>query len=126
MPFTLTSPLPSKGVAVPVQATFTEHKRIPYFPFATNSLSPHLRLFEDKIEFNVLYWHCRKLGELELVDAFSWKLNKSVVLSWKNTPWTFTAGLIVLPRLVEVLRFFARKNIALSPRARRLLDESNL
>ena len=122
MSFNLISPLPDKGIAVPVQATFTGHKRLPYVAVAINNLSPQLRLFEDEVEFKIIKWHRRGLGEIELVDALNWKLNKSVILTWNDTPWTFTAGLIVLPRLVEVLRFLARKNVPLSPRAQALLE----
>ena len=124
MAFDLTSPLPRKGVLVPVQTNFTGHTRVPLLALVTNNLSPMMRLFEDEIAFKVFRDHRRPWRDIELVDALNWKLNKSVILRWNDTPWTFTAGLIVLPRLVEVLRFMERKQVPLSSRAARLLDEN--
>lgn len=61
---------------MPIQATFTGRKSVPYLAIATNSLSPKFRLFEDEIELAVIQLHRRRLSDLESVDAINWKLSK--------------------------------------------------
>ena len=128
MAFNLTSPLPEKGIAVPIYATFTGHKMMPFWwAIATNSANPKLRLFEDELELKVIKTHRRLLKDIAVADAYCVKIKtNNLILTWNDTPWTFTANIIQRNWLNQTLEFLQRKNIALSPRAQRLLSESNL
>ena len=126
MPFNLTSPLPEKGVAVPIYATFTGHARMPFWwAISTNSANPKLRLFEDELELKVIKTHRKSYSHVAVADALCGRIKtNNLILTWNDTPWTFTANVIQRNWLNQTLEFLARKNIALSPRAARLLAES--
>ncbi len=125
MPFNLTSPLPEKGVAVPIYATFTGHARMPFWwVIATNSANPKLRLFEDKLELKVIKTHRKSYSHVTVADALCGLVKTNdLILTWDDTPWTFTANIIRRDWLKQTLEFLARKNVALSSRAARLLNE---
>lgn len=128
MSFHLTAPLSEKGIAVPIYATFTGHKQMPFWwAIANNSLNPKLRLFEDELELKVIKTHRRLLQDIAVADAYCGKVKtNNLILIWNDTPWTFTANIIQRNWLIQTLEFLMRKNIALSPRAARLLSESKL
>ena len=124
MPFDLTSPLPEKGVNVPIYATFTGHKRMPFWwALGTNSYKPVLRLFEDELELKVMKTHRRLLRDIETAHVGLAPLTRNLILVWNDTPWTFTANVIRHDWLVQVIEFLARKNVPLAPGARRLLQD---
>ena len=128
MPFNLTSPLPPNGVAVPIYATFTGHAKMPFWwACSTNSLNPKLRLFEDELELKVIKTHRKSYSHVAVADAYCGRIKtNNLILTWNDTPWTFTANIIQRNWLTQTLEFLERKNIALSPRAARLLAESKL
>lgn len=117
----LDSPLPAEGVKVPVWATFTGCRAIPWLALGSNSLSPLLRLHEDRVEFKVLRAHSRPLRDIERVHAARiWRTNL-ITIEWRGEPLT-TSARILLPRLqVQVLAFFERQGVRLSPSAHALL-----
>ncbi len=125
MPFDLTAPIPAKGVAVPIYATFTGHTRMPFWwAISNNSLNPKLRLFEDELELKVIKTHRKSLRDVVVADAHCGLVkSNSLILTWNDTPWTFTANIIQRNWLGQVLEFLARKQVPLSPRAARLLSE---
>ena len=126
MPFDLTSPLPGKGVAVPIYATFTGHKIMPFWwAISTNSATPKLRLFEDELELKVMKTHRKLLRDIAVADAYCGKIKtNNLILTWNDTPWTFTANVIQRNWLMQTLEFLVRKEVPLSPRAVRLLTEN--
>ncbi len=128
MPFDLTAPIPEKGVAVPIYATFTGHARMPFWwAISTNSANPKLRLFENELELKVMKTHRKHYSHVVVADAYCGLVkSNTLMLTWDDTPWTFTANVIQRNWLVQTLEFLERKNIALSPRAARLLAESKL
>ncbi len=128
MSFDLTSPLPEKGVAVPIYATFTGHKKMPFWwAISTNSANPKLRLFENDLELKVIKTHRKPLSAIAVADAYCGKIkSNNLILTWNDTPWTFTANIIQRNWLIQTLEFLMRKNIALLLRAARLLSESKL
>ena len=123
MPFNLTSPLPENGIAVPIYATFTGHARMPFWwACSTNSFNPKLRLFEDELELKVIKTHRRQLKDILVADAYCGMVKtNNIILTWNDTPWTFTANIIQRNWLNQTLEFLARKQVPLSPRAARLL-----
>lgn len=122
MSFYLTLPLDAKGVNIPVYATLIGHPKVPFWASIPNSLYPRLRFFEDRVEFRVLLAQRRAWSEVESVDAwFSWK-KPQLTLNFRDTPWNFTAT-VVLPRtLRETLEFLDSKGPILSARARQFLE----
>ena len=125
MSFNLTSPIPEKGVAVPIYATFTGHAKMPFWwAISTNSANPKLRLFEDELELKVIKTHRKSYSHVAVADAYCAKIKtNNLILTWNDTPWTFTANIIQRDWLMQTLEFLKRKNVALSPRAARLLNE---
>ena len=126
MAFNLTSPIPEKGVAVPTYATFTGHAKMPFWwAIATNSANPKLRLFEDELELKVMKTHRKSYSHVAVADAYCGMIkSNNLILTWNDTPWNFTANVIQRDWLIQAFEFLARKNVALSPRAARLLSES--
>ena len=128
MSFNLTSPLPAKGVAVPIYATFTGHSKMPFWwAISTNNANPKFRLFEEELELKVMKTHRKSYSHVVVADAYCGLIKtNNLILTWDDTPWTFTANIIQRNWLMQTLEFLQRKNIALSPRAARLLAESKL
>ena len=117
----LDSPLPEEGVKVPVWATFTGVRAIPFVALGSNSLSPLLRLYEDRVEFKVFRLHTRRFEEIERVHATRVLMTNLITFEWRGEKLT-TGARILLPRLqLQVLVFFARQVVPLSPSARALL-----
>ena len=115
-------PLDEKGVAIPIYATFTGHKRVPLWAVATNSFGPKLRFFENEVELKVIKTHRRKWSDVESVDAqILWKTH-NLTLNFADTPWNFTANLILPRYLRESLAFLDGKNLTLTPRARGIME----
>lgn len=122
MSFYLTSPLDEKGASIPIYASFTGHKKVPLWAVATNSLNPKLRFFENEVELRVIKSHRRAWSDIESVDGrLVWKTCQ-LTLNFRDTPWNFTAT-VVLPRtLRETLEFLDSKGLILMPRARQFLE----
>ena len=117
----LTSPLPPEGVMVPAWATFTGLRGVPLLSLGTNSFSPLLRLYEDRVEFKVLRTHVRPLGDIERMHARRFWKTSQITIEWRGERLTFAAN-ILLPRLqVQVLGFLDSKGAPLSEPARALL-----
>ncbi|HEX9995820.1 MAG TPA: hypothetical protein VGB45_01645 [Abditibacterium sp.] len=115
-------PLDEKGVALPIYATFTGHKRLPMWAVATNSLNHKLRFFETEVELKVIKTHRLKWSDVKSVDAqIIWKTH-NLTLNFKRTPWNFSAN-VILPRyLRESLAFLNSKGLNLTPRARQIME----
>lgn len=120
----LDSPLPDAGVKVPVWATFTGVRVVPFLALGTNSFAPLLRLHEDRVEFKVIRTHARSLGDIERVDAR--RLGRRgaalITIEWRGESLTLSASIHLMRLTVQVLAFFARKNVPLSEGARALLN----
>lgn len=122
MSFDLTSPLPEKGVTVPIFTTFTGHKRVPLWAVATNSAYPTLRFFEDQIELRVIRKHYRPWRDVESVDAQILLRSNNLIFNFAGTPWNLTASLILPRYLRQSLHFLEAKGLFLTPRARQLME----
>lgn len=98
-----------------------------WWAITTNSANPKLRLFEDELELKVMKTDRKTYSHVAVADAYCGKIKtNNLILTWDDTPWTFTANVIQRGWLVQTLDFLARKNVALSPRAQSLLAESKL
>ena len=117
----LDSPLPNKGVKVPIWATFTGCRAIPFVALGSNNFAPLLRLYEDRVEFKVIRTHTRPLRDIERVHATRIWRTSLITIEWRGEQLT-TSARILLPRLqVQVLAFFERQGVPLSEGARALL-----
>lgn len=124
MSYDLTLPLPEAGVKVPIFATFTGHKRVPFWAVASNSANPKLRFFDDGVELKVIRTHRRLWSDVELVDARSGRFHL-LTLKFRDTPWDFTATLVLPRYLREALRFLDAKELILSARAREIMESDS-
>ena len=124
MSYDLRLPLPEAGMKVPIFATFTGHKRVPFWAAATNSANPKLRFFNDEVELKVIRTHRRAWRDVELVDARSGGNFNCLTLKFRDTPWDFTATLILPRYLREALRFLELKELVLTPRARAIMESN--
>ena len=122
MSLILTSPLPEKGVAIPIYGTFTGHKAVPLWAFSHNSLSHKLRFFEAEVELKVMKTHRRAWSDVESVDARILFKKPQLTLNFRDTPWNFTAVTVLERTLHETLEFLDGKGLVLTPRARQLLE----
>ena len=124
MAFDLTSPLPEKGVAVPIYWTRTGYKGVAVWNFAIlGFLSPSFRLFEDEVEMKVRRTQRRLLRDIEMVEAPKWRQEQNLLtLIWNDTPWTFTVNIVRPDWQKQVVEFLKSRDVPLAPSARRLLD----
>ena len=116
------SPLPVKGIAIPIYVTTAGIKGVPFLSFGKNGFSPALRLFENEIEYKLFRIHRRSYQEIECVDTLSRNASRHLIFNWKESRWTFHAMVIREDWLVEVLQFLQLKNVTLSGKAQSVLN----
>jgi hypothetical protein len=120
--FVLPQNLPEIGVAVPILAAFTGHKRVPLWAVATNNANPKLRFYEAEIELKVIKTHRRVWADVERVDAKLMGKTNLLTFDFVGTPWNFSVNVVLPPHLKETLRFLASKNLTMTPRALDILN----
>ena len=120
----LTSPLPTKGVKIPIYATFTGWKTLPWLALGTNSASPLLRVYEDRLDFKVLRPHTRNYQEIAEIGVITWHQTRNIYFVWRDTNLTMSANVIRKDWLIETVHFFYRKKIALTPAALELIEKN--
>lgn len=120
----LVSPLPADGVKIPIYATFTGWKTLPWLALGTNGASPLLRVYEDRLVFKVLRPHSRNYDEIAEIGVLTWHLTRNIYFVWRDTQLTLSANVIRKDWLIEIVQFFHRKNLALTPAALELIEKS--
>lgn len=115
------TPLPLEGFSISPRASFTIFKSFPLFGIATNSLTPKLILFSDRIECRVLKTQRRRYEEIETVDALQTFGTQNVILFWRAGILGFSANLGKEEALIALLRFFRDRGNVLGDRARKIL-----
>lgn len=111
----------NKGFKVPIMASFTGIKNIPILALGYNNGSPKLMLYTDHLECKVILNKTVKYKDIENVDFTDFWLTKAVILNFKNKRLDFAANLYKKENLVELIKFFDKKKIPLSKKARMLL-----
>jgi hypothetical protein len=113
--------LPDSGFTIPLRASFLVFKTFPLLGVATNTASPRLDLFNDRVEFRVIRRQIRHYADLEYIDARQTLGTQNIILCWRGRSFAFAANLGAEEPLVELLRFFQRRAIALTERARSIV-----
>lgn len=102
----------------PLRAAFTGLKGVPWLALATNSLAPLLVLNEEHVEYRVLRRRRRAYAliiEVDLRLAFG---TVNVILTFADTPFTFTANVGTAAGARDVLSIFSDKGCFLTERAK--------
>jgi hypothetical protein len=118
---TIPDPLPADGFPVPLRASFLVFRRVPLLGVASNSAAPKLVLYLDHLAYRVLGSRRKAYAEIETVGALQGFGTQNVLLVWKGSLLAFSGNLGRADALVEVLRFFQRRRLPLSDRAKALL-----
>lgn len=105
-------------IEVPVLATFTCIKAVPFIALAHNNAYPKLSLCEDHVEHTVLWPGKSKYSEIESVDVSIAPLTRNLVLNFKKTPFSIRANLYGERNLKDALNFLKAKKCKLSEKAR--------
>ena len=105
---------------VPVKATFTGLRGLPWIALATNSLNPVLRLGERHLGYKVLRSRERPYEDIEEVDVRRTIGTFNLVFSVRDTRFTFTANVGTAERGAQVLARLPA-GVPLSERARAAL-----
>jgi len=116
--------IPAEGINIPLSVAFSGIKNIPLLSFADNSLNPKLILFEDAAETKVLSSSRRPLSEIEMINVTLPLRTLHLTINWKNRWFDFTAAIESEETMLEIVRFFQRKSIALGSGAKRFIGES--
>ena len=117
------TPLPAEGYAVPLRATFTGIRNVPLLAVAHNNLTARFVLFPEHLDYRVLFRQERPYTAIESIDA-SQRL-KQIEVAWRGKWLTLTAGFRKHETLLEVLQFFADKDLPLTENARQLLTSTS-
>ena len=113
-------PLPDAGFDVPLRAAFTVFRAMPLIGVSTNSASPRLTLFPDRVEYKVISRGAKRYDELASVDARQSLGTQNVILIPRGGMFAFSANVGEEGRLLALLDFFARRGVALAARAQTL------
>ena len=82
-----------EGRAIPVLATFTGLRRVPWAALATNSLNPVFRLDGQQMIYRVLRQKQRPLGDVSRVDMRSAYGTFNLVFEFSDSPFTLIVNL---------------------------------
>ena len=116
--------LDSNGFQVPLLASFTGIKQIPLVAISHNNISPVLIIYEDSIKYKVIKKKSMPYSEIYEVNILDTIGTKNVQIVFKNSFFTFSGNLFDKDNLLEVLKFFKRKNVNLSPSAKKYLNRN--
>lgn len=122
----LSNPLPANGVQVPVRATFTGVAGVPFWTLAHNSLFPLFKLFNDEMEFRVIFKQRRAYTSIKSVHVFWMLLTNNVQITWHDSSFTFVANVTNQDDLVQVVRFLERKQAPLLDTAKLFLQKQGI
>jgi len=116
--------LDRNGFRVPLLASFTGIKRISLVALSHNSLSPALTIYEDSFKYKVFKETVVPYSEIYEVDILDTVGTKNIEIVFKHSFFTFSGNLFHKDNLLEVLKFFKRKNVNLSSSANRYLSRN--
>ncbi|WP_369629099.1 MULTISPECIES: hypothetical protein [unclassified Variovorax] len=116
------APLAIKGGAVPVVATFTGLRGLPWVALATNSLNPVLRIESEQLVYRVLRQRERPFADIRQVDVREAYGTFNLIFEFQDARRTFVAnvgtaacGAQALSLLPESVPLSARAREALRP-----------
>ncbi|MEJ7810761.1 MAG: hypothetical protein WKG32_10170 [Gemmatimonadaceae bacterium] len=117
-------PLPASGFDVPLRASFTVFRSLPLLGVSTNSASPRLTLFPDRVEYKVIARVAKRYDEIHAVDVRQTLGTQNAILFPRGGMFAFSGNLGEEMALVALLAYFERRNVPLTPRAKALRDKA--
>ncbi len=109
--------LPETGFKVPVRATFIGFKKIPLIAVASNSLTSSLILFENHIEYKVCRTRRYSYSKIDSIGIFRTVGTENIEINNRNSLFSFSGNVFEKENLIEILKFFKRKQIHLTNKA---------
>ncbi|RIX84726.1 hypothetical protein [Acidovorax cavernicola] len=119
------APLVIKGGVIPVMATFTGLRGLPWIALATNSLNPVLRIESQQLVFRVLRQRQRPFADIREVDVREAYGTFNLIFEFHDTRWTFAANVGTTARGAQVLSLLPQ-GVPLSARAREVLVSTGI
>jgi len=110
-------PLAIKGGVVPVVATFTGLRGLPWIALATNSLNPVFRIESEQLVYRVLRQHQRPFADIRLVDVREAYGTFNLIFEFHDARRTFAANVGTAARGAQALALLPQ-SVPLSARAR--------
>jgi hypothetical protein len=104
------------GKAIPVLATFTGLRRVPWGAVASNSLNPMFRLDGQQLFYRVFRQKQRMFHDILLVDTRSAYGTFNLIFEFTDSPFTFIVNLGSASRVAYVLSLLP-SSVPLSERA---------
>lgn len=114
----------SPEINVPIWSSFTGLKRLPrIFSISHNQLYPKLILWKDNISYTVIFSNTKSYKDVELADVYiSSFFSKMLIISFKNSKFTFCATIWDTNALTQIIKFLKAKWCPISPEAQTLLN----
>ena len=97
------------GRSVPVRATFTGVRGLPWVGLAHNSLNPRLTITPEGLAFRVLLRGRHRFDEIEQVDVRSFGATVLVSFSFRGSPFTLDANVGSLSLAASVCALLPRE-----------------
>lgn len=110
----LSSP-PPEGVDVPITMSFSGIKNLGLFGFSRNNLNPWLKLFDDRIEYRVMFKGTKRYPDIEKLSAIGSSQLRFAFYGSIVTLLVWVANPADMPVL---LQFFQSRGVALDAKAR--------
>ncbi|MDZ4355452.1 MAG: hypothetical protein U1B84_03390 [Variovorax sp.] len=114
------APIAIKGGVVPVVATFTGLRGMPWVALATNSLNPVFRIESEQLVYRVLRQRQRPFAEIRQVDVREAYGTFNLIFEFHDTRRTFVANVGTAARGAQALSLLP-ESVPLSGRAREAL-----
>lgn len=108
---------------VPVVATFTGLRGLPWIALATNSLNPVLRIESQQLAFRVIRQQQRPCADISEVDVREAYGTFNLIFAFRGTRLTFVANVGTAVRGAQALALLP-DSVPLSVRARSALQSS--
>ena len=113
------------GKVIPLVATFSGLRGLPWIGFASNNLNPRLVITPDGITYRVIGLRTQSWGNVEQVDVRSLGATVNLRFVFCNSPVTFDANVGSTVLVTQILALLP-DHVALTDRARLLLRTSHL
>lgn len=111
------------GKVIPLVATFSGLRGLPWIGFASNSLNPRLVITPDGITYRVMAQRTRRWSEVEAIDVRSFGATVNLGFVFCRTPVTLDANVGSTILAAQVLALVPDQ-VALTDRARSLLTDT--
>ena len=112
--FKLPGQFPWEGVRIPVLSIFRSAKGLGLFSLSDNNMNPRLILYENRLEYRVLFTNTIVFDQIERVQALSWGCLYFVRFLLKDRNMTVGVRFSNARIRDDLTAFFRRKGIEVS------------